>query len=460
MNKKFSKLLTAGLAAVMLATSAVSVSAAGTNYDTNIGTATGISKVTTFDKYLVMEEGANVPNVEFAFSIAPGSAIAYDTDEGTFQVLAGITGTSGGPTITWDQYHLDSDEDGPDTDVKSTVRFTSSDTTILAANKGDTDYVKDLVAGKKYVKHTATVDFSDVVFPEPGVYRYVITETDPNLAGIVCDANLYRYLDVYVTDASDATTKKLEIAGYVLHATADSIDRSEDFGTDGTTGSDATSGALAAAGTAASDYKSQGFTNKFVSHDLSFSKTVTGNQGSRDKYFKFTVTISGALPNTKYTVSLDDDSNAYTTDGVKADATVPENAATDSDYYGESNLTEIVTNANGSGTYVFYLQHGQTIAIRGLGEGTIWTIEETPEDYKVSDVDVSGDSTADVDDSNDAKVVSEGIDADTVVAYTNTRDGVVPTGVLLVVAPFAAMALAGLAGIIVIASKKRKNTDA
>ena len=102
MNKKFSKFLAAGLTTVIcLASAVVPVFAAGSNYSETIGTKTGIEKYTTFDKYLVMDEGANVPNVEFAYAITAGAHINYSVENQVFEVLSGVDVDK--VTITWDQ---------------------------------------------------------------------------------------------------------------------------------------------------------------------------------------------------------------------------------------------------------------------------------------------------------------------------------------------------------------------
>lgn len=46
---------------------------------------------------------------------------------------------------------------------------------------------------------------------------------------------------------------------------------------------------------------------------------------------------------------------------------------------------------------------------------------------------------------------------DTNVTFTNTRGGVIPTGVIITVAPFAALMLVGIAGAAVILKKKSKD---
>lgn len=80
-----------GMTALMAATAFAGVgtpvlAAAGTNYGTTIeGT-----KTTTFDKFLVMDKQANVPNATFTYAVTAGNAKAYDVAGKKFQVLAGV----------------------------------------------------------------------------------------------------------------------------------------------------------------------------------------------------------------------------------------------------------------------------------------------------------------------------------------------------------------------------------
>ena len=178
--------------------------------------------------------------------------------------------------------------------------------------------------------------FSKVQFTEPGVYRYVITESGTNQA-ITNDADLTRVLDVYVNDASSdadgALVKKLTIEGYVLHSNVDDepdVAAGENFGS---------AGAYVAT-------KSQGFTNSYDTSDLTLRKQVTGNQASRDKYFEFTLSIDKAQPNTKYDVVIDE-----------ADATSKANAATIDANAGQANVTSITTDGAGKATQKFYLHY-------------------------------------------------------------------------------------------------------
>lgn len=56
------------------------------NYDATIdGT-----KTTTFDKYLVMDKQAEVPNASFTYAVTAGKAKAYNVADKKFEILAGV----------------------------------------------------------------------------------------------------------------------------------------------------------------------------------------------------------------------------------------------------------------------------------------------------------------------------------------------------------------------------------
>ena len=383
--KKHARFLTTLLAAVLLVAAALP-SAFAFKYTAVAGTST------TFYKYLVMDVDANVPNATFAFTVAPGTAIA--ATENRVAVLAGI----GTPTI-------------------ADVTFAPGNTTYTT--KQGTDEVT-LVSGQKYAKQTVTVSFSGISFPEPGIYRYIVTETATTNQGVTNDESETRTLDVYVTDNDGA----LEVSSYVLHTGTDAP----------AAGADKGSADVSNTGDKLGD-KSAGYTNTYDTSNLTFSKTVSGNQASRDKYFAFTVTIRGAVAGTVYDVDL-----------TKADVNISANPNDATTCIGNA-VTQpqrLTVPADGTVTQVFYLQHGQEITIKGLAKGTEYAVTENPEDYKQTAPDNAS-----------GTIVSEDVTA----AFTNTRSGVIPTGVLLTVAPFAAIMAVGAVGIIVMVGKKRKRAE-
>lgn len=411
----------AAVATMMLSTAAPVFAAAGTNYGATIeGT-----KTTTFDKFLLMDSQANVPNATFSYAVTAGKAKTYSVADKKFQVLAGVDA---------DKITMAGIGTGA---AANQIVFTQGDKSDTHDTTKDA-YVKDLAAGKKYALKTATLDFSKVQFTEPGVYRYVITESGTN-QGITNDADLTRVLDVYVNDASaevdGALTKKLTIAGYVLHSNENDepdVAAGADFGS---------TGAYVAT-------KSQGFTNSYDTSDLTLRKQVTGNQASRDKYFEFTLNIDKAQPNTKYDVVIDD-----------ADATSKTNAATIEANAGKANVTSITTDDQGKATQKFYLQHNQQVTVEGLAKDTTYALTENTEDYK-STANTTDAPVVDTKADTEAAPVNGTIASkDLTTGYLNTRDGVIPTGVIMAIAPFAAVTLLGGAGAATMVMKSKKKEE-
>ena len=410
------------LTMAMLLNGTTVFAAAGTNYGITIeGT-----KTTTFEKYLLMDTQANVPNATFTYTVTAGNAKAYDVDGKKFQVLAGVD---------VDKIIMAGVGEGAEANKIVFKQGDGSDTHDTTKDA----YVKDLTEGKKYALKTATLDFSKVQFTEPGVYRYIITEGGTNQA-ITNDADLTRVLDVYVNDASTTDTdgnliKKLTIAGYVLHSNENDepdVAAGENFGSAGSY----------------TDKKSQGFTNSYDTSDLTLRKEVTGNQASRDKYFEFTLNIDKAQPNTKYDVVIAD-----------ADATSKTNAATISENAGKTNVTSITTGEDGKAIAKFYLQHGQQVTVQGIAKDTTYALIENKEDYK-STANTAASPVVTIKTGTDsAEVNGTIVSRDLTTGYLNTRDGVIPTGVIMTVAPFAAVTLLGAAGMVTIKMRKKEDDE-
>lgn len=411
------------IAAVLLvALMAVPVSAA-TTYAPIAGTNC------KFNKYLIMDEGDTVPNVTFAFTIVPGNGRSLDTsDNSVMEVLAGI-GTPTVSSVTFapdDATTLFADAPETDTDVK---RLASDRATGLNASTG-----VELEAGEKYAKKTVTVDFSTVNFTEPGIYRYIITETadtDHAAAGIMHDNDIDRVLDVYVTDDG---TGNLVVSAYVMHKNDSDV----------IIGSNMGSADVAPANVKLAD-KDDGFTNEYNSKDLVFKKEVTGNQASRDKYFKFTVKLENVNENDKYVVSI-----------ANADAKSGATSATKADYQGQNNPTEVtgaqLMSENG---VAFYLQHGQSIAIRGIAPNATYTVTEDAEDYKSTAAGVTGYADA----TTGVIATVAGTNKAVMTSYLNERDGIIPTGILLSATPWIILGVVVVAGIVFFAVRSKKRYD-
>lgn len=390
------------------------------------------------EKYLIMDEEASVPNVTFKYSIAPG--VAQNSDGSTTsQVHAGEAGATIGTAV-----------------------FAEGDQTFTEAqalpNTLGTQHVADakdnvtLDAGQKYARHDVAVDFSAVTFTEPGVYRYIITETASDTSlGIVDDTDSTRVMDVYVED--DATGK-LKISGYVLHNAADNSTVKQD-------------------GTYSN--KAEGFVNSYVTHDLTIAQKVNGNQASRDEYFKYSVAITGGIDNTVYEVNL---SNAdATTKTNKFNTAAHKNAPAlrktatglevgkivDGAFVADPSLGEVE-----GGKAVFYLQNGQDITILGLANNTAYSVVADAvaldhAGYDPSAVITGDTSSAGSDIEMDAatyEVKDDHITADTTVEYSNAKQGVIPTGIMNSVGMGAITSVVAATGIgMYVILSKRKEED-
>lgn len=362
---------------------------------------------TTFDKYLVMKQDSAVPNASFSFAITAGQAKTYDIDGKKFEILPGVTPEK----VTMA---------GVGTTDANKIAFANGDETSTAADAN----VKDFdAATEKYAKKTATLDFSQVAYTEPGVYRYVLTESGTN-QGITNDADATRIIDVYVFNQSTtAGTNNCYIAGYVLHSNANDTPDVSMGDENGTVGS-------------YEGVKSQGFTNSYATQNLVVAKEVKGNQASKDKYFEFTLNITEAVPGTVYALDLSDADQVSGSNG----ATIAANA-------GKQNPTSITIRDDGTATQKLYLKDGQSIKVNGISQGVKYAVTENAEDYKQS-------MSADSDAANGTVA-----DADLNVEFTNTRNGIIPTGVVMTVVPFAAVMLIGGAGATIVMKKKREDDE-
>ena len=395
----------------------------------------------TFKKFLIIGAGDNVPNVTFSYTIAAGTAISTDTSSNTeFQVDAGVDADK--VTITDTTF-------APRATTYTSVQTGDIDVTRQASDRAtgltaDTGVEFETSKGEQYAVQNATVDFSGVTFVEPGVYRYIITETASTTnaaAGIMHDNDVDRVLDVYVTDNNG----KLEISGYVLHKNESNIAISSTMG----------SNDVMSEGEPLDD-KTDGFTNEYKSKDLVFKKEVVGNQASRDKYFEFTLKLENVGNENTFTVSIADDNDPNTTDG-NADATSGSNNATITANRGKENVLTLTSDASGEITRKFYLQHGQSIAVRGLPLNAEYTVTENAEDYKSTGASVTGYTDAT---SGDIGIVA-GNNKVVKTSFKNERQGIIPTGLFTIVGPAIAVILIALIGIgIVLMGKRRKEERA
>ena len=283
-----------------------------------------------------------------------------------------------------------------------TATFSNADTaSALPGLPTDADH-SNPTTGKKYVQKSVSITLPNTSFTKPGVYRYEISETNSNLPGVTYDSNPTRYLDVFVVaDENDV----LHANSYVLRDAATTIGIDGKYTTD-------------------PDDKSSGYINSLTQHDFEFSKTIAGNQGDKNKRFNFTLNITGATPGV-YPVETNDVTG---------------------------NPTSITVGANGTATEEYSLTNGSTVKVTGLNEGAVCTVTEDEDDYTPT-YSLDGGNAV----SGNSRAVTLA-DSDHSVAFTNTRNGIIPTGIIMTIAPFAiGICVFGAVFIFIICRKKRRS---
>lgn len=504
---------------------------------------TASDPTTEIKKVLVVPDDATIPECGFTFTATAGTAIT-PAAEGKLPVFAGVNPEK----IKWNIVTPSSNA-FPNT-------FTNENVTALDVTKVETgttssaanvEYVpnvvttgiKDANIGNSTTLKTPTdnvvimkgddetyyavkefqLDFSECVFTEPGVYRYILTESNETGTGakanmgITNDENLTRTLDVYVEDASYYTEAEnvvtfhptLRITKYILY-TGNITDApkkadSATAGTDPTTkfedGSERTDEyGLDNEVEAVAGKKSVGFKNTYKTNKLKITKTVTGNQGSRDQYFKFTLkSTTDSINNenlyfyvakntvndttiTNITTGLTtvNEATPYEATDINSFIILPATANLSSD-----SIVGVFTGRQLHDGIDIYLQHDQCITITGLPKDIQYSITEEGKDYSVSASVKSGtgfDNHSDETKGNDGtytdgtaitatrvgtdnnwKVEDTRLIDNAQIDFTNEKEGVIPTGVILSVAAPVIIGIIAAAGIIAIFMRKRRKAD-
>ena len=360
-----------------------------------------------FKQFLIIDKDARIPKTEFNYSIAAGSAVPASA--GKMAVLAGV----GTPSV-------------------GKAEFTEGEAVSDTAVEGVI-----LESTQRFAQKTVNFDFTGVAFPEPGIYRYIVTMTTGSQQAMKYDIQKgasatakKRVLDVYVIDDAGS----LKVDSYAFHELVSDIPA-------GTSGGSAS---VASQHARLSD-KSEGFVNLYATQDLTFGKEVTGNQGSKDKYFEFTFKLANAEKTATYIADI---SAAETASGT-TEATIPANRS-------KSNPTQFITDATGTATVKYYLCDGQYVTVKGLPEDSSYVLTENKEDYVsangiAASIARGGEAHTDAQSGTIAS-------ADIKTGFTNTRNGIVPTGILLAAAPAAGTVALGIAGLaVIVAGRKRRD---
>lgn len=302
------------------------------------------------------------------------------------------------------------------------------------------------IADKKYTttvtfakgdnaQKTPTIVFDTSVFLTPGIYRYVLTHenlsADQTAAG-VSRGDTYKdlILDVYVSNNTNGSARI--VTGAVLHEDAEAQNDSAK--------------------------KVTGYTDKYTvsvpgnpgdpnddkptSYDVEITKTTTGVAGDPNQEFVFTINIP-AIP----------DGDGVSVDGVEVDVVRTGGiGGTDKD------VAKITLSKANPQTISVTLKNESSYKLQGVPANFKLSVSENPLDYtpsfKVTDMemDENNGTTADAG-TREVKTTGGKI------AFTNNRDMISPTGVVLRIAPYAIMLGAGVVLFIILKSRKNKDVE-
>lgn len=399
MKHAFIRKLTAGLAVLTL-TFGMSISAMAAEAPTDL---TEMTFKVTFENKTTgaeMNEGNafGLPQTKFYYTIESGTAAAA-TDT-TPEILAGPA----------DGAKFGTNEDR--TDAWNTVNAAETE-----------DEIK--------------VTFDKTKFSKAGIYRYVIKQTalgeEQTALGITADEHDTRYLDVYVVQDEEG----IRIASAIM-----TKDDTPTF--THTAGSDNDSLKY--------DTKDDGYENTIETYSLTLIKKIEGSMADPNQEFPFEVALS-------YEEGADD---STTVNGLK----VYVGTAADNDKGESSNGTTTGLTENytvGSTIMGIQLKGGESIVISGLTKEVAAKITEKIDAslgyYISSEVNnFAAGSTKTVSDvQTDTGTEGRMKDSNASVTYTNTKDAISPTGVVLRTAPYVMMI--GFAAFFILAARRRREDE-
>lgn len=339
--KKYS-FLVSGLALMMLATGTVKAE------ETPVVNGSSLQVTKSFG----LTEGVLSPTTNFTFSIASQNlATSTETKDG-LTVYPGIV-------------------DGMET--QKTISYFNTDT---MANKDK----------------TTNFDFSKVVYPRPGVYRYLVTETSGNTPGVTYSNKKY-VVDVYALD-EDGTIKPKYIVSHQENNSAKEPIK---------------------------------FDNALKTTALTVIKKVTGNAGDKNKEFEFKLTLTA---------------NDFYKSGTIAAEINKKDGLVDSKQFS-------------IGENTFKLKDGERLDISKLPIGVTYKVEEIgSEDYqKTATIDKDTSDNVDKQEYTFTEQVSD--DTPDAIVVTNNKNIDTPTGVAMTIAPYAVMTLVGIGGVLYFVKNKK-----
>lgn len=362
MLKKVSTVTAAGM--MMTAMLGMQVSAAESS-----SAEAAVKKNPMITKQITKESNIYAPKTTFKFTVAPGTAVpASENQEAIY------AGPANGVTLDKD---------------------------VIASVPADSD-----IGNEKITVGTTKLNVNESVFTKgknakPGIFRYVVSEVATDKDGNAYEGVAYtteqKYFDVYVTSDD---VGNLEVGSYLF------VDKTDSKSKDG--------------GVFTNDYSSHHDTLK----DLTVKKEVTGNQGNRNKDFKFTIKVDGAAGEQYYVTFSDGKAPTTLVSGEAKTITLKDN---------------------------------ETAKIFGLSETDEYTVTEASyaDDGYTTTIDNEEKLTATGTIKKDTEARTTAANGDKNITVVNDKTTNSPTGIFLHVAPYIALIGAAIASSLLFFRRKR-----
>ena len=410
------------------------------------------------------------PAITYTYAIAPASNdvlvsitdAASDHDSGFATATTALAGMAENVTMTGTS--------------QNTIAWTNAD--ILDASANGT-------ANLKYL----TIDFKNVVFTQPGVYRYTLTETaNAYTTSGVTDGSISgtRYLDVYVMRSSifdvshDGSAEHpfqandWKIYGYVCinsEAGTFTITPSSAVNTVKTNGFVDTN---TDEGTSTAD--------EYRTYNLTLGKTLSNDATMNSHKFPFDATWTAGDATGTFQFIVEETGTASATKVAQTATTTVNGTTVDADTLYKVGGADVVGTADKDGTPL--IANGDTIKYIGIPNGTKVTVTETNDvvgtTYTTTGTETVGtgsatnivwtggtsakpaDNKAATMDQDDTTIYAQAAaptaDSNVAIQVTNVLAIISPTGVVLRIAPYALMLGAGI--VLLLITRRRKEDAA
>ena len=344
---------------------------------------------------------------------------------------------------------------GDTASASGTLAWTNED--ILDASSSGTANYKEF-----------TIDFSNVNFSQPGVYRYVITETANayTSSGVTTEVTgtHARYLDVYVMrsatyDETKTTSDNWQIYGYVCTIESEPITPDGDTTT---TGAVKTNGFVTATNDG-TDVPA----DEYHTFNLTIGKTLSGDATMNSHKFPFEAKWTAGTATGTFQFAVETEGTASVTSTAVGSGSRTLEAVGDADEVGDvEDGSPLIAN---SGTVKYIgIPTGTKVTITETNDVTGTTYTTTAKDG-TADAELTPGGTATSSDSTTVTMPQNGTaayeqaaapaaDTNVTIQYTNTLALISPTGYVVRYAPYGLMLIGGIA-LLIVAKKHRRHTE-